>query len=283
MIKSSQQAVNLIIYFEVSSQAAYNAKFTHPTWPGGQSGVTVGIGYDTGYVTATQIRADWTGKISPAMVEALARTAGIHGSAASSYAHMLFGGVIVPWDAAIAAFMDHDMPKYEGMVTRALSNTSLLSPDSFGALTSLVYNRGPSFTLDGDRYAEMRAIHFHMVSKDFDAIPSDIRSMKRLWPNVPGLRIRRDKEADLFAKGLGDTEPEVQAALPATSIIWVQRSLNLLGEVPKLTEDGAYGPLTIRAVKNFQIAYKLQPDGIVGPQTISKITELLSSASQKGI
>lgn len=200
-IKSSTTAVSLIVNFEVSSQAAYNAKYQHPTWPGGASGVTIGIGYDCGYATANQIRSDWTGKISDAMVQALARTAGIHGSPASSASHMLFGGVIIPWAAAMAVFIGHDMPKWESIVSHALPNTDLLSGDSFGALVSLAYNRGASFTLTGDRYAEMRDIHAHMTTKDFDRIPNDIRSMKRLWPNVPGLRIRRDSEANLFATG----------------------------------------------------------------------------------
>lgn len=278
-IKSSPAAVNLIVMFEVSSQAAYTTRYQHPTWPGGASGVTIGIGYDCGYATATQIRSDWTGKIPDAMVEILARTAGIHGSPASSETHMVRDQVVIPWDAAMAVFIGHDMPKWEGMVTRALSNTDLLSGDSFGALVSLAYNRGVSFTAQGDRYNEMRAIHAHMAMKNFADIPNDFRSMKRLWPGVPGLRIRRDQEADLFAKGLGITAPSTPAA-PATSISWVQNSLNLLGEQPPLIVDGIRGHSTTQAVKNFQTAYRLQPDGVVGPQTVAKITELL--ASQKG-
>ncbi len=62
----------------------------------------------------------------------------------------------------------------------------------------------------------------------------------------------------------------------------VQQALNLLGESPKLTEDGAHGPLTFAAVKRFQTAYRLSVDGLVGPQTIAKLTELLSAIAQKG-
>ena len=77
--------------------------------------------------------------------------------------------------------------------------------DSFGALVSLAYNRGASFSAPGDRYREMRAIHDHMASGRFDKVPDEFRSMKRLWPNMAGLRNRRDHEADLFAKGLAAT------------------------------------------------------------------------------
>lgn len=205
-IRSSQMAVNLIVNSEVTSEAAYTARYQPPTWPGGMSGVTIGIGYDCGYATADTIRADWGDKLSAEMVDELAHTAGVRGSPASSLAHALHGSVVVPWAAAMGVFMQHDMPKWEGIVSHALPNTNLLSGDSFGALVSLTYNRGASFNLQGDRYKEMRSIHDHMASKDFDAIPADFRGMVRLWPKVTGLRIRRYAEADLFERGLSDMD-----------------------------------------------------------------------------
>jgi hypothetical protein len=132
-VKSSQAAIDLIVAEEVSSKAAYQAKYTHPEWPGGASGVTIGIGYDCGYSTASTIQGDWGDKLPAAMVAALQHVAGIHGSPASSHAHELRGVVTVPWEAAMAVFIGRDMPKWEGIVERALPNTNLLSPDSFGA------------------------------------------------------------------------------------------------------------------------------------------------------
>lgn len=204
MVRSSQAAIDLIVAEEVSSQAVYMAKYQHPEWPGGASGVTIGIGYDCGYSTANTIQGDWGDKLPAPMVKCLQDVAGIHGSPASSYAHMLRGAVTVQWDAAMAVFIGRDMPKWEGIVSRALPNTDKLSPDSFGALNSLAYNRGPSFDQQGDRYLEMRAIKAHMAAGEFDKIPGEFRSMKRLWPNVPGLQHRRDHEADLFEKGLAE-------------------------------------------------------------------------------
>jgi hypothetical protein len=201
-VRSSQAAIDLIVAEEVSSKAAYQAKYTHPEWPGGASGVTIGIGYDCGYSTASTIQGDWGDKLPAAMVAALQHVAGIHGSPASSHAHELRGVVTVPWEAAMAVFIGRDMPKWEGIVARALPNTELLNPDSFGALISLAYNRGPSFNNVGDRYREMRAIRDLMGARDFDKIPGEFRAMKRLWPNVSGLQRRRDHEADLFQKGL---------------------------------------------------------------------------------
>lgn len=201
-LRSSQAAIDLIVCSEVSSESAYTKLYQQPTWPGGMSGVTVGIGYDLGYSTVDQIDEDWADKLPLEMVEAMQEVAGITGSAASSHAHMLVGKVTVPWDAAMAVFEGRDMPKWEGIVERSLPNTDKLSGDSFGALTSLTYNRGASFSSPGSRFMEMRAIYHHMAGTTFNLIPDDIRAMARLWPNALGLRIRRDKEADLFAKGL---------------------------------------------------------------------------------
>lgn len=205
-IKSSQAAVDLIVAEEVSSQATYQARYQHPEWPGGASGVTIGIGYDCGYSTPNVIAGDWGDKLAAPMVAALEAVAGIHGSPASSHAHALRGVVTVPWDAAMEVFIQRDMPKWEAIVAHALPNTDKLSGDSFGALVSLAYNRGAGgFTahgVPGDRTAEMRGIHALMAAEQFDKIPDEFRHMKRIWPNVSGLQHRRDHEAALFQKGL---------------------------------------------------------------------------------
>jgi len=201
-IRSSQAAIDLIVMEEVTSEKLYNLKYQHPEWPGGASGVTIGIGYDCGYSTPTIIQGDWGNKLPATMVAALEAVAGIHGSAAASHAHELRGVVTVPWAVAMAVFIGRDMPKWETTVTKALPNTDRLAPDSFGALVSLAYNRGASFSAAGERYREMRAIRDHLANEQFAEIPDDIRSMKRLWPNVVGLRNRRDHEAILFEKGL---------------------------------------------------------------------------------
>lgn len=204
-IRSSEASITMIVYFEVSSESYYTAKLQKPTWPGGMSGVTIGIGYDLGYATIATIQADWGDKLSTHMMEELKHVAGLKGSPASAAAHAM-RDVIVPLKAAMAVFKEHDMPKWEGIVSRALPNTDLLSPDCFGALVSLAYNRGASFSNSGDRYREMRNIHDHMQSKNLDAIPDEIRSMSRLWPTVRGLQLRRAAEANLFEKGLSDLE-----------------------------------------------------------------------------
>jgi len=167
------------------------------------SGVTIGIGYDCGYTTKDKLRQDWQA-LPARMVEALIGTVGITGGAAGERARRLRDIVNVPWEIALSVLDHRDVPNWVAIVRKALPNTELLGPDCLGALVSLAYNRGASFSKAGPRYAEMRAIKGHMASRQFDRIPAEFRSMKRLWPNMRGLRQRRDDEANLFQKGLVD-------------------------------------------------------------------------------
>src|SRR5262249_29152182 len=105
MLQSSQKAIDLIVSEEVLTRAYYDKTEARPDWPGGFSGVTVGIGYDCGYATAGEIRGDWSPFLPSGMVDQLCGVAGIHAPPAQSEAHRLHGSVIVPWDAAMAVFM----------------------------------------------------------------------------------------------------------------------------------------------------------------------------------
>lgn len=221
----SRESFDLIVNEEVSGRETYDKKYTRPEKPGGQSGVTIGIGYDCGYSTADGIRRDWAGKIPNTMVEALAtQAAGVKGDAAFAPCRRLQGVVSVPWEAAIDVFSNVSIPKYLAATRKGLPNYDALPPDCKGVLLSLVYNRGASFQQDGDRYAEMRAIRAAMISGNLQAIPGLLRSMKRLWTNksVRGVALRREHEARLFEKGL--------AALPKQQRIAEQ-------QVPDHEED----------------------------------------------
>src|SRR5262245_10339304 len=52
-------AIAYIAREEVSSRAAYKANYHRPVWPGGESGVTIGIGYDLRMQRAPRFEADW--------------------------------------------------------------------------------------------------------------------------------------------------------------------------------------------------------------------------------
>jgi hypothetical protein len=198
----STEAFDLIVEMEVSSEQLYTQKYRRPVWPKGQSGVTIGIGYDVGYATKPLLSADWQGSIAGDMIKALERAIGVTGQPAAAVAQQLREKVDVPWTAASSVHRNKVLPRWVGLVESRLANSDKIGPDCLGALVSLTYNRGASYGNSGDRYREMRNIASHMSSKNFAKIPAELRSMKRLWPNLTGLQKRREREARLFEKGL---------------------------------------------------------------------------------
>lgn len=182
---------------EVTSREHFESRLRRPIWPKGQSGVTVGIGYDLRFHSAEAFRD----LIPDAHVDLLKTVEGIQGSDA------LAAGVAaaeVPWTAAWQVFCRESLPDFVARTRGAFDNFDGLPGLCRGALVSLVYNRGASMR-DHDSRREMREIRDLMADGGPDAlsrIPDRIRSMKRLWPGLAGLRKRRDEEADMFEEGL---------------------------------------------------------------------------------
>jgi hypothetical protein len=214
--KSSQRAILLIVTEEDGDQNYYLKFESHFSWPGGASGPTVGIGYDCGYSTADEIRQDWSPYIDAQRVAILASAAGVTGVAAHQWVNARGRTVTITWAESMGQFEGRELPKWEGITSAHLPNTDKLSGDSFGALVSLTYNRGPSYDLPGNRCLEMRNIKAHMAAQRFDLIPDEFLSMRRLWPVGKDLWNRRTHEALLFRDGLIPAAPVVVPAI-ATS------------------------------------------------------------------
>jgi hypothetical protein len=200
----SEGATKLIIAAEITNKRTYESKYSSPVWPGLMSGVTIGIGYDIGWVSQSDLAQDWKSYIDDKTIEILSRASGRRGSAAAELLDAL-KAIKIQWNSASDEFYSETLPRCIGATESALPNTSVLSNDCFGALVSIAYNRGPAFGEAGDRYREMRAIHDYMNQKHFQQIPVVIRRMKRLWLNDPkarGVVLRREAEALLFESGL---------------------------------------------------------------------------------
>lgn len=207
----SQRAIDLIIECEVSSRAYYEKKYQRPEWPGGASGVTIAIGYDLGYASLTKLRNDWDGRVDDAMLSVMERCIGVTHEAAKQLLPSVKGSILIPWDKAIDVFMQRDIPEWTATVCKAIPGANKLTPDCLGALVSLAYNRGAGgFNSTTDRNREMRAIKTHITNGQLSKVPAEIRAMKRLWPDMKGLRDRRDAEATLFQQGL------LSSSAPAT-------------------------------------------------------------------
>jgi hypothetical protein len=215
-IESSQAGIDEIVTEEDSGQAYYTRHYVHFEYPGGASGPTAGIGYDCGYSTPDQIRKAWGGIIPDPMVDAMVRAAGLKGEAAHEFVREHGASVTITWDQAMAEFMQRELPEWEARCRAAIPNYGLLPPDCAGAIDSLAYNRGAAgFNAQGDRYREMRAIRNFIASKQFNLVPAQYLSMRRLWPEGGDLWRRRGHEAALFQRGLANAgRPAPVAAKP---------------------------------------------------------------------
>jgi hypothetical protein len=198
----SPRAFDMIVTLEVTSRQVYDERYHRPVWPSEESGIIIGIGYDLARVSKEQLRLDWQGSLAEETIAALEPAAGAIAQAAKQLAPALAASVDIPWDNALAVHGGKVVPRWIGIVDRALANCRIVPPDCLGALVSLTYNQGDGYAQSGDQFREMRAIRDHMAALRFSAVASEIRAMKRLWPDNPGLTERREREAKLFEDGL---------------------------------------------------------------------------------
>jgi hypothetical protein len=163
--------------------------------------VTIGIGYDIGMTREVDFRADWSGVLPAADVDNLAQCCGVSGALAKVMADVR-SHIRVSLAAASTVFRAKSVPHALAQ-TVGLFDCSQLPDDCTGALLSLVYNRGTSMA--GDRRREMLQIQKALPSHP-ELVPDLLRSMTRLWPDVPGLQSRRESEARRFEIGLAAIE-----------------------------------------------------------------------------
>ena len=88
------RAVSFIAREEVGSRGFYDAQCARPTWPGGASGVTIGVGYDLGYQAG--FAADWSDLLTPADMARLKPWLGLKGQAAKDGPAQLTA-ITIPW------------------------------------------------------------------------------------------------------------------------------------------------------------------------------------------
>jgi hypothetical protein len=188
----SNLALDKIIEFEISSPSTYTSKYRNPTWPGGESGVTIGIGYDLGYNTVSDFRNTWGNYISASDLNLLSKVVGLKGNAAKNKLSSV-KQVDIPFETAKSIFYLYTLGRYAKYVRNIYPKAHQLPPDAQGALLSLVFNRG--YSLTGDSRREMKNIQNFIDPQNLSKIANEIRSMKRLWPNVKGLIARRETEA----------------------------------------------------------------------------------------
>jgi hypothetical protein len=196
-LEVSCESLNALAQFEITSKSAYEQKYRRPIWPGASSGVTIGIGYDLGMTSKSQIELDWQGWISDTDLQRLLTVQGVKGEAAKQLARSM-SDIQIDYDVAQTVFYQSTLPKFASMTRSTYPGVQKLPADAQGMLLSLIYNRGTS--LSGTRRTEMAALKPLIAggAKNLDEMAAKIEQMSRLWPDVPGLQQRRRKEAAML-------------------------------------------------------------------------------------
>ncbi len=194
-VQLTEKALALIIEFEGIDQPG--------KWPGGGSGITLGVGYDLGYKTLNQFRSDWGPWLSDAQLTKLAKALGKTGAPAKAIAYS-FSDIRVTRSQGEEVFNRGSVPVIKADTLKAFSGIKRLPPDVQGALCCLVFNRGSD--MRGDRRTEMREIRDAIdntsltMKERLRSIEASLRAMKRIWEGTDvgaGLIRRRFAEADL--------------------------------------------------------------------------------------
>ena len=204
----NKKSLDLILEFEVGGGENYYNKFLkNPAWPGEQSGVTIGVGYDLGYVNKAEFSEDWK-DLPKEIFDRLYKVVGIKGYNAKNLIRGL-KDISIPWDLALKVFNNKTVTKFYNLTRQTFPNFDNLPEDAKGGLVSLVFNRGNA--LEGDRRREMKLIRDGMkLVSTFDQkaltfIANQIRNMKRIWIGgsiEKGMSRRRDAEAKIIEESL---------------------------------------------------------------------------------
>ena len=198
MKQPSPEALKLLLEYEVGGgESYYNKYLTHPTWPGGASGTTLAIGVDCGYYSPDELSRIFS-FLPSNQLEAIRLASGKTGQAGKAYVQQIKPlNITVSWDQAVNIFNTLTWPKFAKLAEHAFPGLDQLCDNAYGALVSLVFNRGTS--MSGDSRVEMRNIRDLVPKKDYKGIANELRKMKRIWQGkgLDGLITRREAEAKL--------------------------------------------------------------------------------------
>jgi GH24 family phage-related lysozyme (muramidase) len=194
----SPKTLELLLKYEVGGGKAYYDKYLSKfTWPGGASGPTIAIGVDCGYYTETEL-AQIFSFISGDPLKLIQGASGKKGQSGKEYTVKLReAGIVVEWEKALNIFNKLTWPKFTRLAEKTFPELDKLHPDAYGAIVSLVFNRGT--LLKGDSRKEMVKIKELIPKQNYKKIAQQFRDMKRIWigKGLDGLLERRDAEANL--------------------------------------------------------------------------------------
>lgn len=162
-------------------------------------------------------------------------------------------------NAQAEAALRVDLQKFEKYVEQNV--TIPLTQSRFDALVSYCYNRG----LGGLK----ELVSHSKTIEDYS------KNIVKYWGSATrykdALIKRRKAEKELF-DSVDINYPTLKKGAKNDAVRLLQHKLNLVGY--NLAEDGIFGDSTLKAVKEYQTANGLSPDGIVGQKTWSKVVDI---------
>ena len=196
--KPSLKTLELLFKYEVGGGESYYSKYLSKfTWPGGASGPTIAIGVDCAYYSEKELSQIFS-FLPQEQIKMISGATGKTGEEGKKYTTVLrSAGIIVQWVKAVEIFEKLTWPKFCKLAERTFPGLTDLKPDAYGAIVSLVFNRGTS--LAGEKRKEMANIKKLIQQKDYKKIAKEFRNMKRIWvgKGLDGLIERREAEACL--------------------------------------------------------------------------------------
>lgn len=193
----------LILDYEVGGgRPYYEKKLAHPTVPPGESGVTIGVGYDLRFNTERALRGDWR-KLDGGYLNRLAKATQLNHAQSQAILPQL-RDILIRWDLAEEVFSEVTVTRFYQLARRTFPGMEDLRLDAQAVLVSLCFNRGSSMGVPDrpswDSRREMRAIRDLVPKRDYAGMSAQIRKMKRLWvgKGMDGLLARREAEARLM-------------------------------------------------------------------------------------
>lgn len=203
------------IALEETGGLAYYQKITRfPHWPGGESGITIGVGYDLRFNKLENFQKDWGHYLPAATLQELAKDIDKQGSdlRANALKNM---GIEVPFYAAWQVFVRKTLPNFYQETLKVYPSLASLPNFCPSVLVSLVYNRGSA--INGKNREEMANIQRILADAEQARLKGKTRAevsqlllpaadelleMKKYWPVTSGLVKRRQQEANLWRESL---------------------------------------------------------------------------------
>jgi hypothetical protein len=178
----------------------------HPYWPSGDSGITIGVGWDLGQHSRTDLLNVWRA-LGPISLAKLAEASNKKGHAAALLLPDL-KSIDVPRDLSLAVFRKSLEDDYYPTTRKLFPGVEKLPAEAQVALISVVFNRGAVLGHDPDwktateldRRWEIRRLRDDVQRSDIFAIYIHLGTMKRLWEKSGprGLLYRRRDEQHII-------------------------------------------------------------------------------------